>query len=231
MSTGVRRGWHPSAGWSLRTRLLLAMVGLSAALIAVTGVASVWELDRFLIGRLDNQLVAAVQRGELGADDDADHQTQGGTTSADQGDCSAQDTAGAAGAGGATGSGTGTSTQPGQGGGRGPTGLDVIGQGAGTVSVDVDNGQVCSAGIIADTAGGPRIEGITNPAVLAKLLAVPHDGRPHTVTLPTYGSYRVVDALTVSGVPNHYTLTGLPLDGVHHFSDSYPGQTGDCEKC
>jgi two-component system OmpR family sensor kinase len=59
--------WQGPRGWSLRTRLLAALLALLAAVSLVIGLVSVVALDRFLQGRLDDQLRAAGARSQ-GAD-------------------------------------------------------------------------------------------------------------------------------------------------------------------
>jgi two-component system OmpR family sensor kinase len=54
------------ARWSLRRRLVLAVVGLLAAASIVIGAVSVLALQGFLMGRLDGQLTAATGRSEGG---------------------------------------------------------------------------------------------------------------------------------------------------------------------
>jgi two-component system OmpR family sensor kinase len=53
--------WRP-ARWSLRTRLLLALVALVAGVCAVIGVATTIAVYQFQVGRLDDQLTAAAGR-------------------------------------------------------------------------------------------------------------------------------------------------------------------------
>lgn len=50
--------------WTLRTRLLVALMALLAAVSVVIGVVSVASLDRFLLGRVDAQLDAAGGRSQ-----------------------------------------------------------------------------------------------------------------------------------------------------------------------
>jgi two-component system, OmpR family, sensor kinase len=59
------------ARWSLRTRLLVSAVTLLAAVSLVIGLAGVVALDTFLTVRLDDQLIAAVDRSARGFDADA----------------------------------------------------------------------------------------------------------------------------------------------------------------
>lgn len=66
MTSRVRR--RGPAGWTLRTRLLAALLTLLAAVSVVVGLVSVLALDSFLTDRLDRQLAAAGTRLQ---DDDA----------------------------------------------------------------------------------------------------------------------------------------------------------------
>jgi two-component system OmpR family sensor kinase len=54
--------------WTLTTRLLLAMLSLLAAASLVIGVVSVLAMDRFLVGRLDQQLHNALGRSQTAFD-------------------------------------------------------------------------------------------------------------------------------------------------------------------
>jgi two-component system OmpR family sensor kinase len=60
-----RLRWRP-ANWTLRTRLLAAMIALLAAMSVIIGVVSVLALDRFLHDRLDDQLTSAGGRSTAG---------------------------------------------------------------------------------------------------------------------------------------------------------------------
>jgi two-component system, OmpR family, sensor kinase len=55
--------------WSLRARLLAALLALLAAVSVIVGVVSVLSLDAFLVGRLDSQLAAAGDRIQNGGGD------------------------------------------------------------------------------------------------------------------------------------------------------------------
>ena len=63
MSFAPARAVSP-ASWTLRTRLLLGLLALLAAVSVVIGVVSVTALDRFLLDRVDQQLTAAVSRSQ-----------------------------------------------------------------------------------------------------------------------------------------------------------------------
>lgn len=62
--TGMGRPWAPSR-WTLRTRLVVALVSLLAVTVTVLGALTVTALDRFLIGQLDDQLKAASSRARM----------------------------------------------------------------------------------------------------------------------------------------------------------------------
>src|SRR2546421_5769183 len=75
----VLRRWRP-AGWSLRTRLLVALIVLVAGVCATIGTATTIEVYRFQVGRLDDQLMAnaavtANAGHQPGGDDDGPHGT------------------------------------------------------------------------------------------------------------------------------------------------------------
>jgi len=67
----VRRRRGP-AGWSLRTRLLVAVVALVAAVCAVIGVATTLAVYHLQVGRLDAQLYPAADRTRHAGDQDQD---------------------------------------------------------------------------------------------------------------------------------------------------------------
>ena len=67
----MRPQWRGTSGWSMRTRLVAAMLALIAVVSLVIGVVSVLALHRFLADRLDNQLTTAAGRSS-GAYDDRD---------------------------------------------------------------------------------------------------------------------------------------------------------------
>lgn len=58
----------PRRSWTLRARLVLALVAVTAVVSLTVGGISVLVLDRFLVGRLDDQLTAAVERSTVGRD-------------------------------------------------------------------------------------------------------------------------------------------------------------------
>jgi two-component system OmpR family sensor kinase len=54
--------WRSLAGWTLRTRLLAALIALLAAVSIVIGLVSVFALNSFMVDRLDQQLADAGRR-------------------------------------------------------------------------------------------------------------------------------------------------------------------------
>ncbi len=141
----------------LRTRLI-ALVGLVALLSAVIlGVLSAVSLRSELLGRLDDALVAASDRGR-GADGDPTSQPDG--------------------------SGTGTGfPQPPPGWTGGPPGLNVRGQAVGTVVVEVRDGEVVSAGYL-DDAG--RLRELDDGQAAEVLTATDSPSWVHVDGLGTY---------------------------------------------
>ncbi|MEO8906544.1 MAG: hypothetical protein ABI310_00575, partial [Microbacteriaceae bacterium] len=63
-SIWTRRLRHPFRSWTLRGRLVLAVVALLAVLGLIIGLVSVLFLESYLIGRLDSQLTAAGHRSQ-----------------------------------------------------------------------------------------------------------------------------------------------------------------------
>ncbi|HZD67670.1 MAG TPA: hypothetical protein VFA45_01725, partial [Actinomycetes bacterium] len=70
-STPSRSRWRTArplprwpAGWSLRARLLAALIALLTVVCLVVGVVTVAALDSFLLGQLDQQLAAAGTRSQ-----------------------------------------------------------------------------------------------------------------------------------------------------------------------
>jgi two-component system, OmpR family, sensor kinase len=60
----AQRMRHPFRSWTLRSRLVLAVVALLAVLGVVIGLVSVLFLQNYLIGRLDDQLTSAGNRSQ-----------------------------------------------------------------------------------------------------------------------------------------------------------------------
>jgi two-component system OmpR family sensor kinase len=66
---GARRlGLRPFRTWTLRSRVVLVVVAMLAVLGAVIGTVSVLALQNYLMDRLDQQLISALDRGQRTAD-------------------------------------------------------------------------------------------------------------------------------------------------------------------
>ena len=99
---------------------------------------------------------------------------------------------------------------------RGPGFLNVLGQAAGTLGAEVQNGKVTAAAIIPATTGRPVALAASNNAILA---AVPVDQKPHTVTLDGLGEYRVLATPGPNG-DGTVELTGIPLKDANSTVDT-----------
>jgi two-component system OmpR family sensor kinase len=171
-TVGRRRNgaaFRPS-GWSLRTRLVAALVGLLALVCLVVGVATELSLQHFLLGRLDTQLTAAGNRS-----------------------------AGAVGADMFSGPGDGGGDRPGGGGypgaDRGVGFLLAPGQMPRTVGARIVAGQVTAAGVLSE---GGAVQDLT-AAEQAAVAAVPVDRRPHSRRIGARGDYRLLAARDTDG--------------------------------
>lgn len=63
-----RLGLRPFRTWTLRSRVVLVVVAMLAVLGAVIGTVSVLALQNYLMDRLDQQLISALERGHRTAD-------------------------------------------------------------------------------------------------------------------------------------------------------------------
>ncbi|HTY73114.1 MAG TPA: HAMP domain-containing sensor histidine kinase [Actinomycetes bacterium] len=154
---------RPFSGWSLRTRLIAGLLALLAVVSVVIGVVSVVSLDRFLMHRLDQQVLSAANRS---------NNCYGNPAACGRG-----------------GSGGGGPDPDGDDGAR-PVFLDAPGQAVGTLGVRIVDGAVADSGVV--TAVGDPARTVESSATEA-LLGIPVDGRVHTVDLGgTLGDYRVV---------------------------------------
>ena len=63
-----RFGLRPFRSWTLRSRVVLVVVAMLAVLGAVIGTVSVLALQNYLLDRLDQQLISALERGQHTAD-------------------------------------------------------------------------------------------------------------------------------------------------------------------
>jgi two-component system, OmpR family, sensor kinase len=175
------------AGRTLRGRLVLATIALTAAVVVVIGLVSVIALKVFLEQRLDSQLTSAVRRSRAAVDRP---NNLGGVPPL----LAAPPL---------------RSGRPDFNGASGPGFLLAPGQGAGTVGMTIlPDGRVYAAVLNSD---GRRTA--MNAAQRDRLAAVPVDENPHTVDLGgELGSYRVL--AQVAPGRGETIVTGLPLSGV-----------------
>jgi two-component system, OmpR family, sensor kinase len=171
---------------SLRTRLLLATVLLTAAVSLVIGLVSVGALKLFLEQRLDDQLTSAVRRSRVAVD----RPSEGGFTGVPP--LLAANPRGR--------------FAPNAG---GPGFLLTPGQGQGTLGATIDSDGVVSRAGVLNSAGALTP---LSSAEKTRLVKVPVDARPHTVDLGNgIGSYRLLAQQTSRG---ETIITGLPLSSV-----------------
>ncbi|RRD28570.1 sensor histidine kinase [Actinomyces bowdenii] len=191
------RGSRPR---SLRTRLVVGVLGLVLITAAVMGALSTLALRHTLMNRLDQQLIAASERAanrrhgveQTGADPQAGPQssTQGAQDPQAEQEEQAPPPDSAKDQGGPQ-DGDGTLTK----GAKVPPGLDAAGQSTGTLTVIVsgepqDSGAAPSIqAAYIDTQGHYTALGERHSRVLLELTA---DGRPETVRLDSLGDYRAM---------------------------------------
>ena len=181
-------GLRPSR-WTLRRRVLVAVLALLAVVAATITVLSVVAVDRVLTDRLDAQHATAVERA---------------------GRAAGQVPTGEDGTGG-PGQGQGPMGQGHMGLGRHdmvPGFLEIPGQPEDTLAAAVVDGEVQRVAVLDRTGTGQPVEG-TDIAALGR---VPTDGVPTTVDLgPDLGNYRVA---ALPGPEGSVVVTGLSLAGV-----------------
>lgn len=164
---------RPRAG--LRRRVVAVLIGLVAAVAATMGAVSTLALQGTLIDQLDTRLLASSERANAAQDAGPRPDlpdTDPGTVPDDR--------------------------EPPE---DLPFALGAPGQGAGTLTLVSDAGQVL-AGYLDENGDFRRLDADQQ----AVLLDVPADGLPRTVTLPDLGSYRVVVAERPDGA---VLITGL----------------------
>ncbi|WP_336923780.1 sensor histidine kinase [Aquipuribacter sp. SD81] len=154
---------------TLRRRLLLTLVAVTAVVSLTVGAVSVALLQAFLVGRLDDQLAAAVQRASTARELGPPRSGPGADDADEQG-------------------------RPGPGPG-GPGFLLVPGQAEGTLGAEVDDGEVTAAAVL---DGRGRARGLPEPAGKV-VAAVEPGAPPRTVLLRGLGRYRVVATTTPDG--------------------------------
>ncbi|WP_045877206.1 HAMP domain-containing sensor histidine kinase [Pseudofrankia sp. DC12] len=194
--------------WSLRTRLLaLLLLLLTAVSTAIVGVTAL-ELRSYLIHQVDVRLVAVDQRWVKPLPTDPNARVGGAFgPSATGTPGSGESTPG-------DGTGLGSTTGPdgGQAGvppwqGTPAEFVGLRGQSTGTVAAHIVGSKAENAVLLAP--GGVTEQLPASEA--AKLAAVPVDHRPRTVTLGSYGEYRVTARLVPDGTA---VVSGLSLSEV-----------------
>ncbi len=183
-------------GWPLRTRLVAALLGLTAVVCIVIGVVTGVGLRHYLVDRLDGQVAdadgrfAAALHHPSGSNDPYDPATAGPGSTPTTGE------AGTTGRSGTTGSRAAA------------TFLTGPGAQVGTVGAHLVAGRVTSAGLLDRSA---TLRTLSTPDQ-AGLLSVPTDGHGHTRTIAGHGSYRVVAVPQADG---SVLVAGLPLSAVN----------------
>ncbi len=155
--------------WTLRARLIAALVALFAVVCAVIGIVSVTTLQHQVLGQLDRQVLAASTRTGNAAGGGPNHGPPPGFDPNDL--------------------------------------LRVVGQPAGTLTVELTDGKIELGGIIRGGGEDPTLIPSSDAATLA---AVPVDKAPHTISLSGFGKYRVVATPDPDG-DGSAIVTGLPL--------------------
>ena len=154
---------------TLRTRLVVVTIALTAAVSIVIGLVSVISLRAFLEGRLDDQLTSAVRRSRVAADRPPDRPYSSGVPPM-----------------------LAAHRDPN---GPGPPFLRTPGQGQDTLGASIDSTGILR-GAVLDSAGEPTP---LNAAQRDLLTRIPADGRPHTVDFGgRLGSYRMLAQVTPS---------------------------------
>ncbi|TNM63148.1 HAMP domain-containing protein [Streptomyces sp. NP160] len=176
----------PVRAWSLRTKLVVALVVLVAVVCAVVGTATVVALRQLQLAQLDTQLVTSAERAPFAGDGSRSAPPGSQPQFQDRCPSSTADEEAAA-------SGIGFLLAP--------------GQQPGTLAARVSGGQVVAAasleGFCAVTASS------ADTAALAGVVA---DGTPRTVDVGSLGTYRVVGVPADDG--GDVLITGVPLSGL-----------------
>ena len=169
---------------TLRTRLVLATIALTAAVSLVIGLVSVLSLQVFLEKRLDDQLTSAGRRSRQAADRPPNNVSGvPPLLAADR------------------------SPRPGF--GPGPGILSAPGQGQGTLGTSIDKYGIMGFAAVLTSDGAPEP---LSRAQRDQVAQIPADGSLHTVDFGgTLHSYRVLAQVTPRG---ETIITGLPLSGV-----------------
>ena len=228
-----RRPHAPAPGLrlrSLRTRLVVGVLGLVLLMAAAMGACSTLTLRHTLMNRLDEQLTAASHRSEMrrhgtghdesALDEEKTGRNGGGNRNGDPG-------AGGDGAAPTSSPSSSPSPQPGacetpdpggapDGAKPIPAGLDAVGQSAGTLTLIAsgarDGAQDAPSAFSTVTAGyiddDGHYQGLTRAECQA-LLSLEATGRPVTVDIGSLGSYRVL--VTKDAETGDTVITGLSM--------------------
>ena len=224
---------------SLRTRLVVGVLGLMLVMAAATGAFSTLTLRHTLMNRLDEQLTAASHRSEMrrhgmGHDESALDEEKTGRNGC--GNQSGDPGAGGDGAAPAPSPSPSSSPQPGaceapdpgrapDGAKPIPAGLDAVGQSAGTLTLiasgardgaqdaqDTQDAQDAASASSTVTAGYIDDDGHYQGLTRAEcqaLLSLEATGRPVTVDIGSLGSYRVL--VTKDAETGDTVITGLSM--------------------
>lgn len=184
----------------LRRRLVAVVIGLLAVAAAATGAASTLALRGTLVAQLDQRLLGTADRAAAAQGWDDLPTAPGPTT----GDASTTDP-------GASTTDPGSETSPGFG---PPPGLLARGQGVGTLTMLVPSTGSPRSGYLDESGATQSLTTSQEDA----LREVATDGRPHTVTVPDLGSWRVIAVTTRDG---ETLVSGLALTDVTSTVQSY----------
>jgi two-component system OmpR family sensor kinase len=180
-----RLGRPTLQGWTLRRKLLAAILALFAVVCLVIGVVSTVALREFLIGQLDKQLSAAAARaGGPG------HRPNTGPPSADTCDKSdpSNDLI--------------------------PFGQPVGTVGAQIINGQLDRAQILRDQPVGSSLPGACPQDLTAEQSVP-LADVQTDGKAHTVVLGDLGEYRVIATRLNNGQPGTSVMvTGMPINNV-----------------
>ncbi|WP_321575178.1 sensor histidine kinase [Oerskovia douganii] len=214
---------------TLRRQLVVVLVGILLVLSVALAVSSTLALRTSLVDKLDQELTQASERAERGPFDrpggvappGTSDGTPDATTGGTSGDGSGQ-TDGTADPADPGTSSDGSAQDPGA--GTSPTGAPPSGteyqsplppgQGAGTINVVYDDGEVQFAGYVDDL--GDRRE--LDAAQIADLESVPADGRPHDVEVTDLGTFRAISTTTQHGEPS---ITAMSTASVTQTLEGY----------
>ena len=212
------RSWRPGSlltpPRSLRTRLVVGVLGLVLVMAAVMSAFSTVSLRHTLMARTDSQLMAAAQRAADKRHDLTQEARKASDEAAQEGaDKPGDQPDGAGGADGADGAGGADGADGGPGKEGVPPGLDAAGQSTGTLTLITTQ---ASSSDTASSETAAYIDKNGHYASISKedcrlLLSQATEDHPVTVHLHHLGSYRVV--ATRDEASGSTVITGLSLEG------------------